>query len=414
MIRGSQRVRWLLAATALALIGWVPVRAQAGPLTVEMTQTTLSVNADDVPLAEVLLAIGQRAKARILIESVLEDQVGKERVTTSFAGLAMDDGLRRLLKNRNFILGFGPSGVDEIRVYIDGGTGFRDLTAGPREAAVPTGPARPTGPVRRREPSEAPAEDRARLTQLRQTTLSSGDATARLEALEELSETQDTAYLLDAVVEALGRERDAKVLEGLLDVVQDRGPIPVAPLARRRSRSWSTMPARIPARARCSRRSRAATRASACERSRNRCSKAWRHLGLPAHRKPRLAGETRDVRRDARLGRRQQIDDSDRRVRGGERADAVTGPQDLNVLVIPPVRRRRCRRGVAPHFQRAVHEIQQPVFRTPRPRVETRLVAPVERGTAQRHFDDEHGIRRVHARVVEQITADDRHVRLWL
>jgi hypothetical protein len=230
MLRVPERVRWVLAATVLVLIGWGPVRAQAGPLTVEVTQSTLSVNADDVPLAEVLLAIGQRAKARILIESILEDQVGKERVTTSFADLTMDDGLRRILKNRNFILGFGPGGVDEIRVYVDGGTGFRDLTAPPREAMGPTGPSRPTGSMRRRGAREAPVEDRARLAQLRQVTLTSTDATARLEALEELSETQDTAYLLDTVVEALGRERDAKVLEGLLDVVQDRGPISVAPL----------------------------------------------------------------------------------------------------------------------------------------------------------------------------------------
>jgi HEAT repeat protein len=61
-------------------------------------------------------------------------------------------------------------------------------------------------------------------------TLTSRDPTARLEALEELSETEDTSYLLESVIEALAGERDAKVLEGLVDIVRDRGPIPAGPL----------------------------------------------------------------------------------------------------------------------------------------------------------------------------------------
>ena len=210
----------------LLLLCALPGHVPAGPLTVQVTEGTLTVHAVDVPLADVLTAIGQRARARVLIESVLEDQVGKERITASFAALAMDEGLRRLLKNRNFILGFSATGVDEIRVYIDGRTGFRDLTAREREPSKLSA----TPPRRNREAAAPPPEDRAKLARLRQLTLTSPDPTARLEALEELGETEDTAYLLESVIEALGRERDAKVLEGLIDIARDRGPIPAAPL----------------------------------------------------------------------------------------------------------------------------------------------------------------------------------------
>jgi hypothetical protein len=210
----------------LILLGASPGRARAGELTVEVAAGTLSVHAVDAPLADVLAAIGQRARARILIESVLEDQVGKERITASFAGLAMDEGLRRLLKHRNFILGFSAAGVDEIRVYIDGRTGFRDLTASKREPSK----IERTPPRWQRTAEAPPPEDRAKLARLRHVTLTSRDPTARLEALEELSQTEDTGYLLEAVIEALARERDAKVLEGLVDIVRDRGPIPAGPL----------------------------------------------------------------------------------------------------------------------------------------------------------------------------------------
>jgi hypothetical protein len=216
----------VFGSALLILLGWSPGQARAGELTVEVAAGTLSVHAVDAPLADVLAAIGQRARARILIESVLQDQVGKERITASFAGLAMDEGLRRLLKNQNFILGFGATGVDEIRVYIDGRTGFRDLTAREREPAkLSATPSR-----RNREAAAPPPEDRAKLAELRHVTLTSRDPTARLEALQELGETEDTGYLLESVIEALGRERDAKVLEGLIDIVRDRGPIPAGPL----------------------------------------------------------------------------------------------------------------------------------------------------------------------------------------
>ena len=237
MIRCSRGIRGLVAAatlvlagvTVLVLVGSTPVGVLANELTVEVAGGRLSVNAVDVPLADVLIAIGQRAQARILIESGLEDQVSKERVTAAFEGLAMDEGLRRLLKGRSFLLGFGPAGVDEVRVYIQGSTGFRDLTPAEREPATASKPTEPA-PEQTREAGASPPEDRAKLTQLRQVALTSQDATARVEALEELAETQDTAFLLDAVIEGLARERDAKVLEKLLDIAQDRGPIPTGPL----------------------------------------------------------------------------------------------------------------------------------------------------------------------------------------
>ena len=136
----------------------------------------------------------------------------------SFTKLPIDDALRRLLKGRNFILSYGASGVDEIRVYVDGKTGFREVTA--------TKPDQTAMPRRKLEPPPTPVvrapDEPAAVARLRQTALSSPDAEARAEAFGELADVEDDKLVVDTLIQALARERDSRVLEALMDVVEQK------------------------------------------------------------------------------------------------------------------------------------------------------------------------------------------------
>src|SRR5262245_22930153 len=216
--KGRAPMSALLLAAVFLLSGAMVTEVQAGEPTVTLVEGKLSLEAQDVPLSEVLIKIGEAAKARVLIESILASEVAKDRVSMSFTQLPIDDALRRLLRGRNFILSYGATGVDEIRVYVDGKTGFREVTTSkPGPAAMP----RP-GPGPAAPPSAGASDDAATAARLRRTALSSPDAAARVEAFEELADVDDDKLVVDTVVQALARERDSKVLEALIEVVQQK------------------------------------------------------------------------------------------------------------------------------------------------------------------------------------------------
>jgi hypothetical protein len=209
----------------VALLVVLPVEAAAAGLTVEVAEGTLSVTAQSAPLSEVLLAIGEQARARVRIESVLAASLGTQRVTGAFTRVPMEEGLRRLLRGRNFLLGYGPDGVDEIRVFVDGTSGFSDLVAAP-SAAAPASKAALIEAQRRAEaeaerPYQRPPDDPVRLAQWRKTAMTSDDPDARVAALEELQQIRDHRFLVATLTEVMTRERDPDVVNRLLDVAED-------------------------------------------------------------------------------------------------------------------------------------------------------------------------------------------------
>jgi hypothetical protein len=178
-------------------------------LRVSVTGTGVSLEAVDVPLDQVLRKLGEAMRARIIIETVLASDLGKTRVTRSFTDLPAVQAFGRLLVGRNYALLQGPGGVDEVRVFVDGSTGYRDLTAAPRFA-----PRRGRAPEP--SPTAEPVDDPAEVARLRQAALNASDPSARREALEELSTMNDTTMLKDTLIQALARERDSRVLETVL------------------------------------------------------------------------------------------------------------------------------------------------------------------------------------------------------
>src|SRR5262245_26651294 len=129
--RASEMITVLVALAAFGIAGLAPVRVAADALSVTVADDSVSVEAVGVPLTDLLARIGEKAHARVFIESILTEDVAKARVSASFTALPMGAALRRLLQGRNFVLVYGSSGVDEIRVYVDGRTGFRALDAAP-------------------------------------------------------------------------------------------------------------------------------------------------------------------------------------------------------------------------------------------------------------------------------------------
>ena len=93
--------------------------------------------------------------------------------------------------------------------FVDGATGYRELT--------------PPDSIARSRPTSIPLaawppDDPAEVARLRHAVLNGPDASARAEALVELSNIRDTALLVETLAQVLARERDSRVLRQLLEL----------------------------------------------------------------------------------------------------------------------------------------------------------------------------------------------------
>jgi hypothetical protein len=209
--RALGRAGFAIAVVPLLLVVLGPAqRATAQPpesLMVRVTDGEVAVQAVDVPLDRVLIELGEALHARIVIETVVAGEL-RTPVTRSFSGVPPVLAFRRLLVDRNYSMTQGPAGVEEVRIFRKGTTGFRQLTADRMGKGQPTS-------IPLAEPSPA---DPAELSRLRQVALEAPDASARRDALDELSSLADAALLRDTLTQALARERDGRVLERVFAV----------------------------------------------------------------------------------------------------------------------------------------------------------------------------------------------------
>jgi len=200
-----------MALLLLVALLAVPAVATAQPDTtfsVTADGGTLSVQAVNAPLDEVLGKIGDTIHARVVIETRLAEELSRARVDTTLSRVSVMTALRRLLWGRQYAVLSGPDGVDEVRIYVDGKTGYRELTsADPRTRSRPT-----SKPL-----AEWPPDDPAEVARLRQAVLGGPDATTRAQALLELSGIRDAKLFIETLTQVLARERDSKVLEALFE-----------------------------------------------------------------------------------------------------------------------------------------------------------------------------------------------------
>jgi hypothetical protein len=209
--RALGRAGFAIAVVPLLLVVLGPVqRATAQPresLMVRVTDGEVAVQAVDAPLDRVLIELGEALQARIVIETVVAGEL-RAPVTRSFSGVPPVLAFRRLLVDRNYTVTQGSGGVEEVRIFRKGTTGYRQLTADR------TGKGQPTSvPL-----AEPPPPDPAEISRLRQVALGAPDASARRDALDELSSLADAALLRDTLTQALARERDGRVLETVFAV----------------------------------------------------------------------------------------------------------------------------------------------------------------------------------------------------
>jgi hypothetical protein len=106
-----------------------PARAagKAPPFSVQVDGARLSVHAQDTPLLEILKAISRQSRAEIYLERTLEAQIANEKLTVSFQALPLEEGLRRLLRHKNFASSAESVGGSEVLC----GVSARDSTPYP-------------------------------------------------------------------------------------------------------------------------------------------------------------------------------------------------------------------------------------------------------------------------------------------
>ena len=197
MVRGFV----LAMALQLASFGWVTAVRAAEPLWVDLTAQGLTVYAEGVPLRSIVDKLGQVTGVRVRL-----DEGRDEPITIAFEDVPIEEGLRRLLRGRNFVFVSMPiDGVERARVFRTG-----DSRAEPISVAA-----------------AGPAEQSGQLSQFRGEALSNPDARRRARALERLAARADDRASIDAVIEMLQRETDPGLLERALDIA---GEDPSTPL----------------------------------------------------------------------------------------------------------------------------------------------------------------------------------------
>src|SRR5262249_5043515 len=160
---------------ALMLLGLLALPSAGGAappeaLSVAFSDGALSLEATDSPLDRVLAEVGKAIHAPVVVEAVPTEELSTARADASFTGGPVAAALRRLLRGRHYVVMYGASGVDELRVYRDGTTGYRELTPPDPLAAT-----RPTSIPLAGWPPDDPSE----VARLRQAMLEGPDASAR-------------------------------------------------------------------------------------------------------------------------------------------------------------------------------------------------------------------------------------------
>jgi hypothetical protein len=218
--------RW---GVATILVGWLLAAGAAGTevgsLSVTVKGGQLSVDADGVPLTKVLHEIARQARITVYFEKGGKPQSSDPEVRTKFDAMPLEDGLRRLLRDRNFVLVQSAAGLAEVWVYDREGTQeFARL--GRNQRAAERAARRPVDGERRPRAEPEPVNSAELLQQIR----AGGDPEERAEALEELAATADDAIVRDTAVEVLERESHQRLLDAALESLAGLETVPVDPL----------------------------------------------------------------------------------------------------------------------------------------------------------------------------------------
>jgi hypothetical protein len=202
-VRSTLRVL-VVAALGLMLLGSGRIPHEVVPLWVDVSAAGLTVFAEDVPLRLILDEIGRVTGMRIRV-----DGADQENVTIAFEDVPVDEGLRRVLRAKNFFMVSAPrGGVGQAHVFRQGGT----------------------PPAERRVAEAADAGDRQDprgVSAIRSEAIANPSSRRRLRALERLAANADADAAIGAVVEILERESNPQLLARALDIAGQDPSTPV-------------------------------------------------------------------------------------------------------------------------------------------------------------------------------------------
>ena len=171
---------------------------------IELKEGLLTVDVQDVPLNQVLTAVAQKGKFRVLFLDPTQD-----RTTLAFAELPLKKGLQELLKGRNHIFRYsGENGsLSTVAVYA------RKTELGPTPALPRQSPQHP----------QAIDPDEPDVALLSAQALGSLDEDVRLAAVEELADLDNEAEAANVLTEVLQKDENSDVREAALESIADFG-----------------------------------------------------------------------------------------------------------------------------------------------------------------------------------------------
>lgn len=196
-----------------------PLRVLSGP-------SGISVQAQAVPLDEVLRELSRVTGVAVYFEAGLDTRVTRRPTSLALQDAKVEEAFRRVLRDVNFIVGYGPDRVEEVRVFGGGsGTGpFNRLAALPPSMArrPRVGPPRLQGPLASQD-----AGDEAELDApaLEQAALTHPDPEERASALSRLSEL-DEGRTREVALAILDRDQNVQVLREALNLLEMQDQLP--------------------------------------------------------------------------------------------------------------------------------------------------------------------------------------------
>ena len=231
------RMKPAILSIALLLGVWSPAPAEDAEVphvTASARDGLVTLSAQGAPLREILAEFGRASRIEIYLESSVSVD---EATTVAFESTPPEEGLRRLLRARNFIFVYSGGSLAQVRVYTEGQGEFRRLATetqgrttamrnppGPAEAPSTSSPGTP-GKAQTADP--APDKEAIRF---RSEALGNPDPEKRVAGLEELAAGDFPQLALDTAVTVLGSERVADVLQTALTVLAGLDKVPVEPI----------------------------------------------------------------------------------------------------------------------------------------------------------------------------------------
>jgi len=128
-VRASPRWRIVLLLPLAPTVSAMASAETKATLSVTATDGMLSLEAVSSSLDRVLTKVGETIQGAGRRRVEPRDELAGAIVDTSLRRVPVIAALRRLLRGWHYVLLSGPAGLDEVRVYVDGTTGYRELTS---------------------------------------------------------------------------------------------------------------------------------------------------------------------------------------------------------------------------------------------------------------------------------------------